>query len=79
MENIWKFIINSFNYFNIFKINKEPEIINETEIINAIEINKESEKNKEPDYLKSPMEHYLIHNDPNIMSEWDYLIRLHIR
>jgi len=76
MENIWKIIINSFNYFNIFKINKEPEIINETEII---EINKESEKNKEPDYLKSPMEHYLIHNDPNIMSEWDYLIRLHIR
>jgi len=29
--------------------------------------------------IKSPMQNYLIHNDPNIMSDWDYLVRLHIR
>ena len=29
--------------------------------------------------LYTPMQNYLIHNDPSVMSEWDYLVRLHIR
>lgn len=29
--------------------------------------------------LYAPMQNYLIHNDPSVMSEWDYLVRLHIR
>jgi hypothetical protein len=30
-------------------------------------------------YSNDRLENYLKHNDLNVMSEWDYLVRLHIR
>jgi hypothetical protein len=72
MENIWKMIINSFNYFNIFRKNNT----NETKISEDID---KLEDIIVDTKIKSPMQNYLIHNDPNIMSDWDYLVRLHIR
>jgi hypothetical protein len=73
MENIWNMIINSFNYFNIFKKNK-GEILEDVDKLEEGIVDKNTNSNS-----KSYMEHYLIHNDPLVMSEWDYLIRLHIR
>jgi hypothetical protein len=73
MENIWNMIINSFNYFNIFKKNK-GEILEDVDNLEEGIVDKNTNSNS-----KSYMEHYLIHNDPLVMSEWDYLIRLHIR
>lgn len=73
MENIWNMIINSFNYFNIFKKNK-GEILEDVDKLEEGIVDKNTNSNS-----KSYMEHYLIHNDPLVMSEWDYLVRLHIR
>ena len=73
MENIWNMIINSFNYFNIFRKNK-GEILEDVDKLEEGIIDQNTNSNS-----KSYMEHYLIHNDPLVMSEWDYLIRLHIR
>lgn len=66
-------IINSFNYFNIFKKNK-GEILEDVDKLEEGIVDKNTNSNS-----KSYMEHYLIHNDPLVMSEWDYLVRLHIR
>jgi hypothetical protein len=60
-------LLNVFSYFNIFNFFKnEPELVVEDKVV----------ENK---IQKSYMENYLRHNDLNVMSEWDYLVRLHIR
>jgi hypothetical protein len=67
MSRIWTMLLNVFSYFNIFNFFKnEPELVVEDKVV----------ENK---IQKSYMENYLRHNDLNVMSEWDYLVRLHIR
>ena len=73
MSRIWTMLLNVFSYFNIFNFFKnEPELVVE-------DINKLDDKVVENKIQKSYMENYLRHNDLNVMSEWDYLVRLHIR
>ena len=73
MNYIWIFLTNTFNYFNIFNLFKKEPIESIVEDVDKID---DVSENVKP---KSHMEHYLVHNDPNVMSEWDYLVRLHIR
>jgi hypothetical protein len=81
MDNIWSAVKNTFSYFNIFKIFKsfsknEPAVI-EPVVIEPVVV--EPIVEPKTNILYAPMQNYLIHNDPSVMSEWDYLVRLHIR
>jgi len=71
MNYIWTTILNLFSYFNIFKKTNTDTIVEDIDKLDDI-----------VDEIHPPnpyMHHYLVHNDPAVMSEWDYLVRLHIR
>ena len=70
MNNIWTMIISFLSYFNIFKKPDIEPVVEGIDKLDDVVVNKTT---------YSYMKNYLIHNDPNVMSEWDYLIRLHIR
>jgi len=87
MDNIWSVVKNTFSYFNIFKIfksfSKSEPIVVEPIVVEPIVVEpivvEPIVVEPKTNILYAPMQNYLIHNDPSIMSEWDYLVRLHIR